>query len=115
MITEINESKTLTKHILCKCKCRLDGRKCNLNPKLNNDKCRYECKKSKFHHVFEKKYIWNPATCSYENDKYLASVIDDSVITCDKVIDRTKTVQQVLIKKMQPAKQKISIIYLPFY
>ena len=44
MITEINESKTLTKHILCKCKCRLDGRKCNLNPKLNNDKCRYECK-----------------------------------------------------------------------
>ena len=29
MITEINESKTLTKHILCECKCKFDGRKCN--------------------------------------------------------------------------------------
>ena len=29
MITGINESETLTKHISCKCKCRLDGRKCN--------------------------------------------------------------------------------------
>ena len=29
MITEINESKTLTKHLPCWCKCRFDGRKCN--------------------------------------------------------------------------------------
>ena len=29
MITGINESKILTKHISCKCKCRFDGRKCN--------------------------------------------------------------------------------------
>ena len=27
MITEINESKTLTKHIPWKCKCKLDGTK----------------------------------------------------------------------------------------
>ena len=26
MITAINESKTLTKHISCKCKCKFDGR-----------------------------------------------------------------------------------------
>ena len=26
MITRINESKTLTKHISCKCKCKFDGR-----------------------------------------------------------------------------------------
>ena len=31
MITGINESKTLTKHISCKCKCKLDGTKYNLN------------------------------------------------------------------------------------
>ena len=31
MITGINESKTLTKHILCECKCRFDGRNCNSN------------------------------------------------------------------------------------
>ena len=33
----------------------------------------------------QKYYIWNPETCSCENGKHLASVIDDSVITCDKL------------------------------
>ena len=35
----------------------------------------------------EKDYIWNPATCSYENGKYLGIIIDNSVITCDDIID----------------------------
>ena len=29
MITGINESKTLTKHLSCECKCKFDGRKWN--------------------------------------------------------------------------------------
>ena len=29
MITVINESKTLTKHISCEYKCNFDGRNCN--------------------------------------------------------------------------------------
>ena len=40
MIAEINESKSLTKHISCKCKCRFDGRKCNSDKWWNNRKCR---------------------------------------------------------------------------
>ena len=39
MIPGINESKTLTKHISCECKCKLDGTKCNSNQWWNNDKC----------------------------------------------------------------------------
>ena len=39
MLTGINESKILTKHISCKCKCKFNGRKCNSNQKFNNDKC----------------------------------------------------------------------------
>ena len=39
MITRINESKTLSAYILCDCKCKFDGRKCNLNRKWNNGKC----------------------------------------------------------------------------
>ena len=39
MITEINESKTLAKHISCECKYKFDGRKSNSNVKWNNDKC----------------------------------------------------------------------------
>ena len=33
----INESKALTKHIPCQCKCKFDGRKYNSNQKWNND------------------------------------------------------------------------------
>ena len=33
MITGINESKTLWKHVSCKCKCKFDGGKCNSNQK----------------------------------------------------------------------------------
>ena len=39
MITGINESITLTKHISCKCKCKFDGRKCDSDRWWNNDKC----------------------------------------------------------------------------
>ena len=44
MITGINESKALTKHISCECKCKFDGTKCNSNQWWNNDKYRFECK-----------------------------------------------------------------------
>ena len=39
----------------------------------------------------DKEYIRKPTTCSCENGKYLATVIDDSVITCDETIDLEKT------------------------
>ena len=76
VITVINVSKTLTKHISCECKCKFYGRKCISNQWWNNDKCRYKCKK---HNIYEREYIWNPATCSCENGKYLASIMDDYV------------------------------------
>ena len=82
IITGINESKTLTKHISCKCKCKFDSRKFNSNQKWNNDKCRCECKK---HHKYEKDYIWNPDTCSCKNNTYLASITKDSEIACDEI------------------------------
>ena len=66
MITGINESKTLTKHISCECKCRFDERKCNSDPWWNNDKCQFEWKKC---HVCEKDYTRNPSTCNRENGK----------------------------------------------
>ena len=36
-ITGINESKKLTKHISCECKCKFDGRNCNSNQWWNNN------------------------------------------------------------------------------
>ena len=61
MVTGIKESKTLTKHIFCQCKCKFDGRKCNSDQLWNNYKCWCECKTC---HICEKYYIWSPATCS---------------------------------------------------
>ena len=50
---------------------------------------------------YVKKYIWNPATYSCENGKYLASITDNSVITYQKIIDmvETKTVTTNINKK----------------
>ena len=83
-ITGINESKTLTKHISCEYKCKLDGRKCNSNQKWDNHKCWCECKK---HYMGQKDYIWIPVSCRCKYGKYLGSVIDKSMIKCDKIID----------------------------
>ena len=74
MITGLNESEALAKHISCKYKCNFGGRKCNSNQRWNNDKCWCECKNRKKYNACKKYYIWNPATCSCENGKYLLIV-----------------------------------------
>ena len=84
MITGINESKTLTKHISCaNVNADLMGKKCNSDQWWNNDKC--WCESNKLH-VCEKGYVWNPDTCSCENGKYLTSIVDNFAIMCDEVI-----------------------------
>ena len=40
-----------------------------------------------------------PATSNCESDSYLASIIADSVIMCDEVINTKKPTQQILMKK----------------
>ena len=56
------------------------------------------------HHICEKGYIQNPATCSCENGKNLGNIMDDSAITCDEITEsydeEAKTIQQVLLKKI---------------
>ena len=92
MITGTNELKTFKKYLSCKCKCKFDGRKCNWNQKWNNNKSHCNCKYLKEHHLCETSLIWNLATSCCKNGKYLASIIDDSVITCDEFLETTKTV-----------------------
>ena len=66
--------------------------------------------------------IWNTATCSCKYGKYLGSIIDDSVITCDEIIDtetkpydgQTKTVIKKNNEKEQPVKHKIFTFCLSF-
>ena len=41
----------------------------------------------KKHHVCKKDYIWDPATCSCQDGKYLATIMDNSAIICDEIIN----------------------------
>ena len=77
-------NQNLTKDISCECKCIFNGRSCNSDQMWNNDKCWCECKKT---YICEQGYIRNPSTLSCENWKCLAIMIDDSVITCDQIIE----------------------------
>ena len=105
VITKINELKTLAKHISCKCKCKFDGRKCNSNQKWNN-KFQCKCKNLKESHICKKDYIWNPATCSCENVKYVWIIIGNSAIECDEIVGTIKTIPVYFNGKRWPVKQK---------
>ena len=57
-----------------------------------------------------KDYIHNPATCTCENSKYVGSIIDGWVITCDEFIKVTKSASTKTVltnstsRKTAPAK-----------
>ena len=67
MITGMNVSKTLKKHISCECKYNLTKENVIQINGGDNDKCPCECKN---HNVCEKDYIWNPSTCNCENGNF---------------------------------------------
>ena len=92
MASGIFESRTLTKHISCKCECKFDGRKNDLNQKWNNNNFRCKSKKLEEYRVCQKVYFWNSATRNCENGKYARSVMVDSVIACDKIIAEAKNI-----------------------
>ena len=57
-----------------------------------------------------KDYSWKPAAGVCENNKYLGSSIENSVITCDEFINPVDSVsrkvqcQQIFVTKMQDKK-----------
>ena len=80
------------------------------------DICWCECKKR---HVCGKDYVWNPSTCSCGNGKYLASIMDDSAIMCDHVIEaydeETKTIPTNFNEKKATCKIQsfyVSVVFL---
>ena len=92
MITRINESKTSIKHISCDCICKFDGRKFKSNEKWRLDKSRYESKNPINHCVYKENYVWNPNICDCKINRYLKSIADDSINTCDEKIEVSDSV-----------------------
>ena len=68
--------------------------------------------------LHEIEYVWNLATCNCENGKCLTSIVDDSAITCNEIMqsyfEETKLFQKISVKRKKPAKHKSSISYLYF-
>ena len=93
MITGINESKTLTNVNLME----ENVTKINGGITINVDVS-----------VKKKDYIWN------QFRKNLASIMDDSTIMCDEVIESFDE-EQFLMKIKHYVKCEISIFYLQFY
>ena len=69
-------------------------------------------------HACEKDYVWDPATCICENRKHLPSIMDNSVITCDKVMksheEERKTIPKNFDEKNVTCKTQIFCILLTF-
>ena len=84
MIPWINESKTLEKHRSCEYKCKFDWIKCNSDQCWNKDNCWCECNKR---HGYENDYVLNPSTYNCKNGKCLASIMHNSAIMYNEVIE----------------------------
>ena len=77
MITGINESKTLNLNVdlIEKYVIQINGGiRMNVNVSVKD-------------FMYVKKIVWNPTPCSCENGKYLGSIMNNSVIICDEVIE----------------------------
>ena len=55
----------------------------------------------------EKDYSWNPSICACDNSKYLESIIDDSVVIRDEIIEVAKTIPSKVTKNI-PTKTVIT-------
>ena len=69
LITVINKSKTLIKHISYNGKCKFDGRKCCSNQTWNHNKCQGKCEKPVKHCIYKEEYAWNQNICTWEYAK----------------------------------------------
>ena len=68
-ISRINETRHISWHETCKCKCRLDASVCNISQRWKKDKYRCECKELIDKGSCDKGFIWIPSKCECQCDK----------------------------------------------
>ena len=113
MKTGINESRTLAKHISCKCKCKFDSKKCRSNQKWNTHKCWCECKNPKEHYVCQKNYTWSPATCSWQNAKNVGGWRFITLTKYWRYIDNLLTIQWLHMMKLWKKQKPVLTTIVP--
>ena len=73
----------------------------NVNVSANSQK-NFTCAKI---YIYIYIYIWNTATCSFEKGKHSGSIIDDSVIMRDEIINAAKIVSKNINSSMSSIKK----------
>ena len=68
-MSRINETRHVSWHEICTCKCKLDASVCNGEQRSNNGNCRYECKELIDKGICVDGFIWNPSIYESECDK----------------------------------------------
>ena len=72
----------------------------------------------KKNHVCKEDYVWDPSKCVCKNIKYLASIMDNSSIICDEVIElydeEIKTIPTNFNEKKVTCKMQNLYILLAF-
>ena len=66
LVSRTNETRHISWHETCKCKCRLDPSVCNNKQYWNNDKCKWECRELIDEGRCHKGFIWHPNNCEGE-------------------------------------------------
>ena len=106
-MSRTNEIRHMKQYETCKCICRLDAVLCNNKQRLNNDKCRCECKELIDNGVCDKGYAQNPSICEdecdkacdvgeyldYKNCKCRKRLVNKLADKCDENIDKVKLVK----------------------
>ena len=63
LMSRTNETRHITSHEMCKCKCRLDASICISKQRWNDDKRRCKCKELIDKDICDKGFICNPSNC----------------------------------------------------
>ena len=113
-MSRANETRHIEWYETCKCKCRLDASACNNKQKLNEDKCRRECKELIDKGVYDKGFIWSPSNCECECDKScdIGEYLDYENCKCrkklvDKLVEEcTENVEEVKLAKITSAEDE---------
>ena len=106
-----NETRHISWHKTCTCKCRLDATICNDKQRWNNDKCRCESKELIDNGICDDWFIWNPSiykcecdrSCNvgeyldYANCKCRKRLIDKLVEECSEDINGNEVIHNVTV------------------
>ena len=104
MITGINESKISTKHANVNVNLMAENVTQIKSEITVNVVASVEIRKN----MRAKKIIFGiPATCTCKNGKYVGNIIGDSVITCDEIIEATKSTSTEIVPAKSISKKAV--------